>query len=325
MCCLPAVALAQSKTGTSIGQFLLIEPSARWAGMGNAAASLGAGLHGAYYNPAAAASVEDREVVFTHSAWFADIAYDHAAVAMRLPNDGRAYASVTSLSSGEIDVRTVTQPHGTGERYSASDVAIGIGYAATVTDRFAVGGQVTYVQESIWHVSASAACVNMGTIYRMAPEGLHIGASLSNFGTRAKYSGRDLRILYDQDPTRFGDNGTLPGEAFTESFSLPVLLRLGLGYPVRLGEERVLQVAVDAFHQSDNTESVSVGSQLLWRDALALRAGYQHLFQDDSETGLTLGAGVRAALEALTATVDYTWADHGRLGSTHRVSVATAF
>ncbi len=325
LCLAHTASHAQSKTGTSIGQFLLIEPSAQFAGMGNAAASLGSGLNGAFYNPAAAATIEGHEVLFTHSAWFAGISYDYAAAALRLPNDGRVYATVTALGSGDIDVRTVAQPAGTGERYTASDVAIGVGYAAPVTDRFMVGGQITYAQETVWHVSASAMCVNVGTVYRLAPEGLHMGASVSNFGTRAKYSGRDLRILYDQDPTRFGDNGTLPGVVFTESFSLPVLLRLGLGYPLRLGADNVLHVAADAFHQSDNTESVSVGSQFTLRNVLAFRAGYQNLFQEDSEVGLTLGAGVRAQTEIVDATVDYTWADHGRLGSTHRVSVATTF
>lgn len=316
---------AQSKTGTSIGQFLLIEPSARLAGMGNAGVSLESGLHGAFYNPASAATVDDHELVFTHSEWIADIRYDYAAVALRLPQGGRAYASVTSLGSGEIDVRTVAQPLGTGERYSVSDVAIGLGYAASVTDRFLVGGQITYVQESVWHVSASAVALNVGTLYRIAPNGLHLGASLSNLGTRPRYSGRDLRILYDQDPTRFGDNGTLPGEAFTESFSLPVLLRLGLGYPLPVSDGYTVRLAADAFHQSDNVESVSLGADLDVKNVLDLRAGYQNLFQSDSEVGLTLGVGIRATTDLLRAAVDYTWADQGVLGTTHRLSVATTF
>jgi len=40
----PGAARAQSKTGTTVGTFLTIEPDARIAGMGNAGASLGDGL-----------------------------------------------------------------------------------------------------------------------------------------------------------------------------------------------------------------------------------------------------------------------------------------
>ena len=45
-------AAGQTKTGTTIGQFLLIEPSARIAGMGNAGVSAWEGLDATYYNPA---------------------------------------------------------------------------------------------------------------------------------------------------------------------------------------------------------------------------------------------------------------------------------
>ncbi|TMQ73514.1 MAG: hypothetical protein E6K81_04295 [Candidatus Eisenbacteria bacterium] len=51
-----APARAQSKTGTAMGQFLLIEPNARVAGMGNAGVALADGLDGVYYNPAAIAA-----------------------------------------------------------------------------------------------------------------------------------------------------------------------------------------------------------------------------------------------------------------------------
>jgi hypothetical protein len=51
-------ALAQTKTGTSMGQFLLIEPSARIAGMGNAGVALPVGLDAVYFNPSAIAATD---------------------------------------------------------------------------------------------------------------------------------------------------------------------------------------------------------------------------------------------------------------------------
>jgi len=318
-------ARGQSETGTTLAQFMLIEPSARIAGMGNAGVSLYDGLDAAYYNPAAIGRLNRMSLEFSHSVWLADITYDYAAFAMPLGGWGTPFASVTALNSGEMDVRTVDHPLGTGERFSVTDVGIALGYGRQITQRFAVGGQVTWVQETIWHTSASMAMFNIGTLYRLSATGLHVGSSLSNFGTHGQYTGRDLRVSFDADPSRNGDNGTLPAEQFTGDFPVPVLFRVGVGYPVRLNEQTRLQLALDAFHPSDNTESASLGAELDYRQALDVRLGYQNAFQKDSEVGLTLGAGWRGELANYLYRLDYAWADQGRLGNTQRFTLGFDF
>jgi len=129
-------ASAQSKTGTTVGTFLRIEPDARIAAMGNAGVSQANGIASYYFNPASVAMLEKKELAFSHSAWIADIAYDHVAMAFPLGKKGTAAVSVTSLRSGDIDVRTVDQPLGTGELYHVSDFAAGLGWARPITDRF---------------------------------------------------------------------------------------------------------------------------------------------------------------------------------------------
>ena len=95
--------------------------------------------------------------------------------------------------------------------------------------------------------------------------------------------------------------------------------------PYRVNEESALLFVADAYHPSDNTESVSMGAEWLWKDTLALRSGYQNLFQEDSELGLTLGAGVRSAFSGAEFVFDYGWGTHDYLGSTHRVTFELAF
>ena len=318
-------AWGQSKTGTALGTFLMIEPSARIAAMGNAGVSLYDGLDAAYYNPAAIGRVDQISLVFSHSLWLADITYDYVAMALPLGNFGTPYASVTALNSGEMEVRTVNQPLGTGERFSVTDIAIALGYGRQITQRFAVGGQVSWVQETIWDSSVSTVVFGIGTLYRISSSGLHVGSSLSNFGTHAQYDGRDLRVTYDADPSSNGDNGTLPSEQLTGDFPVPVMFRVGVGYPLRLNEVTRLHLGIDAFHPSDNTESMSVGAELAWHESLALRAGYQNALMQDSEVGLTLGGGVKGRLESYAYRFDYAWADQGRLGSTHRMSFGLDF
>ena len=322
---LTALCNAQTKTGTTIGQFLLIEPSATVGAMGNAGVAVSAGAMAMYYNPAALGAMTTSNAEFTHNNWFADISHDVFASSIRISDAGSLGLSITSLNSGEIAVRTVEQPEGTGEQYTVSDYAIGIGYGQKITDKFSAGFQVTYLQETIWHSTLSAFAVNFGTLYQITPDGLRLGASISNFGARAKYNGRDLRIRYDLDPARNGDNSSLPAELYTEEFSLPVVFRVGFSYPLKIDENNILHFVADAFHPSDNSESMSFGGEYRFMNTFAFRAGYQHLFQVDSEVGLTFGGGVWWDIANYVLHVDYAWNDHLRLGNTQRITVGMEF
>ncbi|NOT33456.1 MAG: PorV/PorQ family protein [Candidatus Eisenbacteria bacterium] len=316
---------AQSKVGTATGQFLLIEPSARLAGMGNAGSTAHDEILAAYYNPAAIGYFKTRGAQFTHALWFADISYDHAAVALPLGGLGSLYASLTSLNSGDIAVRTVGQPLGTGELYRVSDVSFSVGYGRLITDLFSLGVQMHYLQESIFNTSARTFAMSAGTLYRLSDQGLEIGSSLNYFGTSSRFSGRDLAILYDADPDEYGDNGNLPADQTTGRFPVPVLFRVGIGLPVRLTPAQKLRLAIDAYHPSDDTESISLGGEWAYRDVVALRTGYQNLFQQDSELGLTFGAGFQSRVGDYKVRADYAWADHRRLDATHRITVGVNY
>ncbi len=318
-------ALAQSKVGTTFGAFTLIEPDARLAAIGNAGSAAGEGLAGVFHNPGAVAGLEQRAFEFVHVDWFAGIRHDFVAYAHPLGDWGALYGTFTSLNSGEMPVRTVTQPLGTGERFTVSNQAVGLGFARRFSLRFGAAMQVNYLQETIFHSSAGTVTFSAGTLYRMSAEGLRIGASLANFGTRASYSGSDLAIVYDNVGGQNGDNATLPGSRDTDAFAVPVTFRVGLAQPFRLGGDVRLLLAADALHPSDNTESVSLGAEATFRDRLSLRAGWQSLFLQDSEVGLTAGAGVRGAFDDLRYHVDVAWADHGRLEDTTRFSFGILF
>lgn len=315
---------AQTKTGTTVGQFLLIEPSARVSAMGNAGVTLFDEVTGAYYNPGALGLMSTSDVQFTHSQWLADIDYNHMSAGIRIGDLSTLLLSVTSLTSGEIDVRTVEQPLGTGERYTVEDIAFGLGYSRRITDRFSAGMQVNYIRETIWHSSMDAVGFNFGVLYEL-PFRAYLGASLANFGNRGSFDGRDLRIRYDQDPDRYGDNSNLPAALETEDFPLPILFRVGLGVPMRLGSSNEAVLVVNAYQPSDNTQSVSFGGEWTIMDLLSIRGGYQHLFQQDSETGLTLGGGLKYDVSRFGFRFDYAWNNYGMIGDVNRFTVGFSF
>ncbi|HRK74568.1 MAG TPA: PorV/PorQ family protein [Rhodothermales bacterium] len=315
---------SQSKTGTTIGQFLLIEPSARALGMGNASVTLHGDPSAGYFNPAAPAWAPRTAVQFSHGAWLVGISHQYATADIRMGKVDALSIHVTSLNSGDIAVRTVEQPLGTGEQYQVRDLAMSVGYSRKLSDRFSAGVNLKYVTERIWNSSLQAGALDFGVMYQL-PFGAQLGASLSNFGTKGKFDGKDLRVRFDANPDKYGDNSSLPAALVTDAHQLPVLFRVGMDYPVQLGRKAKAVLAINAFHPSDNTESVSLGTEITLFDTFSLRGGYQHLFQQDHETGLTLGAGINYEIEQYRFRFDYGWADFGRLGSSQRFGFAFDF
>src|ERR1035437_10100688 len=204
--------IPQSETGTTIGQFLKIEPSSRSAAMGTAGAALYGEVSSAFFNPASLGRISGSDAQFTFNKWIADITYNYAGAVLKVDGVGNFSLQFTSLNSGEIDVRTVEQPLGTGERYSVTDFAIGIGYGFMLTDRVSAGVVANYINETIWHSSLYGFAMNFGIQYQIIENGPTIGASVSNFGPYSSYNGRDLYLNYDADPKKYGDNNMLPAE-----------------------------------------------------------------------------------------------------------------
>lgn len=315
---------AQTKTGTTFGQFLQIEPSAALAAQGNVGATARTDVMSAYYNPGALGFQTGSNAGFSHSTWLAGIDYNYAAVGLKVGSATTVALSVSSLSSGDIDVRTAEQPLGTGERYSVEDLAIGVGVGRQFTDRFGAGATVKYVQETIWRSSARTLALDAGVIYELPFQAV-LGASISNFGVPASFDGTDLRIRYDQDPDVFGDNDNLPAALVTEEYALPVFFRVGMSVPVRMGDSQ-LTLAADAYQPSDNSNSISVGGEWTYANLISARAGYQDLFLEDGEGGLRLGGGVAYRVSGFDLQFDYAWADHGsRLGATQRFTLGLGF
>ncbi len=316
---------AQSKVGSTVGGFLRIEPGARGAALGNAGVALPDGIEAVYYNTGAIGLQDHSSVQYTHSFWYADISYNYAAFALPVTGNSAFFASVTALNSGEIDVRTVDQPLGTGERYDVANVALGLGYGRRITSRFAAGIKVNYATERIWHTSNKMVTFDLGTVYRLSESGAILGFSLSNLGARAQFSGGDLAIQYDPNEEEHGNNNALPAEQYTDDFPLPGVFRLGVSVPYVVSTDSRFLFLAEALHPNDNSESANLGAEWTGYDLLALRVGYQTLFQEERELGFTAGFGVQGYLGENRYHVNYAWAAHDHLQDTHRFTLVLVF
>jgi len=315
-----------SKVGITAAPFLEIGVGARAIGMGSAFVGSANDASALYWNAAGIARLERPEAILAHTEWIADMRFDYAGFVLPLGSFGTIGGSLTSLGMEDMMVQTVDRPEGTGEYFSAGDIAMALTYAFNLTSNFSIGFTGKFIQQHIWKESAWGIALDVGTLFTTGFRGLRIGASLSNFGTDMKMSGKDLLVYHDIDENRLGNNERIFAELHTESWSLPLHFQIGLAMEMFQDDFHRLTMATDAVHPSDNTESVHLGMEYAFREMFFIRAGYKNLFLKDSEEGLTLGGGIwMRFLGNIQFRLDYAYADFGRLLNAQRLTLGIVF
>ena len=315
-----------SKVGITAAPFLEIGIGARAVGMGGAFVGTADDASALFWNPSGIARSPNMQFLFMHADWLADISFDFAGFSIPLGPFGSIGASLTSLNYGEMLVRTVNSPDGTGERFNSGDIAVGLSYARGLTDRFSIGFTVKYINQRIWHESANGFAMDFGTLFITGFKGLRIGATLSNFGTDMRMEGKDLLVYHDINPYIQGNNDRTPSNLETQHWPLPLTFQFGLAMEILQTPMSRVTIAADAIHPSDNTESMNLGAEYGFRDMLFLRAGYRDMLLRDGEQGLTFGAGFgQRFVGNLKVQLDYAYADFGRLENVQRFSLSLSF
>lgn len=316
-----------TKTGTTAAQFLKIGVDARSSGMGNAFTAMNGDLNSMYWNPAGIASIDRTETMFMNSDWLAGINFNYAAFAININRVGVIGFSMTSLTVPKDLVRTVEKPNGTGEFFDASDLAMNFSFAKKLTDQFSIGSNIKYIRQSIWHAAASSFAADLGALFVTPFNGIRLGASLSNYGSDMRMSGRDQKFSVDPDPDNGGNVEFVNASYETDKFPLPLLFRVGLSGEIIQTEKIRLSFAVDALHPNDNVEWINAGLEFSLAETFFLRSGMTTLFREDSEEGLTFGGGInyRVGGSATMLKMDYSYSAFGRLKNVQRLSLGIRF
>lgn len=317
-----------SKTGTTAAAFLEIPVGANAIGMGGAYVSIAQGASSLFWNPAGISSNENYEATINHTNWIANTSFDFAGIIIPLGEFGNIGFSFTSLSMDDMKVRTVEMPEGTGEYFSAGDIAVGFSYARNLTDRFSIGFTGKYIQQKIWHMSAYAFAIDAGTKFKTDLfGGMIIGVSIYNFGNSMQMSGRDARYFIRVDPNKQGSNDQIPTNIEMNSWDLPLSIQIGISTNILQNENYRLTIAADAIHPNNDYESMNFGFEGAFKEFLFLRGGYQSAFNKYSEGGLSFGFGINSKLILSGALLrfDYAFRDFGRLQSIHSFSINIVF
>jgi opacity protein-like surface antigen len=274
-------------------QFLSVISDARAAAMAEAMTSLQIGSSALFFNPAGMANMEGIvDITASQNQWIADIT--HTTFSLALSPAGGNYGvlgfSLQSVSYGEfygtrVDKTTDLGYIDTG-KFELSALAIGVGYAKQLTDRFSVGGQVRWVKQDLGESmipiistvpdttlkevtsELTPLAFDFGTQFRTGFKSLVFGMSVRNFSKEIKYA--------------------------EEGFQLPLVFNLGISMNLMDFMEEVplnqsLYLCLDASHYRSHPEQIKVGLDYRLMGVLSLRGGY---VSNNDESGLTFGIGV---------------------------------
>jgi len=163
-------------------------------------------------------------------------------------------------------------------------------------------------------------------IYRTPFNDLMIGAAMTNYGSKMRLDGRDIRFNYDpNDDINSGPNN-IPAEYKTDEFDLPLLFRFGMS--MNLVNTRYIRLtgSVDAVHPNDNSEYINSGLEFAYDESFFIRAGYRQMFMNNSEGGLTFGGGLKFGITRnLRVILNYGYADYGRLKDVQFLDLGLVF
>lgn len=326
------------RAGTTTANFLEIGYGAAGNAMGDAYVSLANDASSIYWNPAGLARMTRTEAMFVAQPWIVDMNTTFAATGIVVPNIGTFGAGLILMDYGEMEVTTMSMQEGTGEKFTAKDMAISVSFARNIVEWFSFGASGKLVTSTIWHVSGTALAFDLGVLIKtnfLSPtggneHGLNVGMSISNYGTSLRYDGLDLLNPIDVAPNEAGNYKDASGQFRLQEWELPLIFRIGASVAPIATENHEVVLSADVLHPNNNNESVNLGAQYSITfptfGKLCLRGGFKGLSMEDSQYGASFGVGVQTDLMFNRGLkVEYAYRSIGIFGGVNSLGVSVQF
>ena len=311
-----------NKTGTTAAKFLSIGVGSKAVGMGGAYTSIANDATAMYWNPAGVSFYNTKEVYFNHANWIADISFDYFGIT--IPTGGKSIIgfNITSVTMDEMEV-TRYGNEDTGETFRAADYAFGSTFSVNLTDRFSLGFNGKYIQQSIANSHAGGLALDIGTLFA-TPFGFRLGSSISNFGPKLNMTGDDLLIGADVDENIDGNNESVTSTLSTDHFDLPLVLRIGISDGIKFGGKNEFIWSLDTVSPNDNANYINAGASIsLMDNLLSTYIGLNSLFLKDSNKEFAFGFGLRLPKNiAKGIVINYSYEAMKFLGNSQQLSIS---
>lgn len=286
-----------SKAGSAGFQSLKIGMGAREIAMGEAGSAVTSDANAVFWNVGALPLMEGTQAVLSHNEWLVDSRVDAAVLATRI-GGYTVGLTVFNFTIEDFEETTVVAPEGTGRMVSAGDFLVGLAAGKRFTDKLTIGVQAKYLYESLDDDSYSNLLFDIGTVYYTGFHQLRLAFTLQHFGP-------EVDGLRGQD------------------FRMPLAFRVSAADELVQSDQLRLTGTVELVHPTDNDEWVNFGAELVFVEALAVRAGYR---SNVDHGAVTVGGGLRPRLAGIGLVADYAFAEFGPVfGATHRLTLGLSF
>tara|TARA_B100000575_G_scaffold111486_1_gene88695 strand:- start:242 stop:1240 length:999 start_codon:yes stop_codon:yes gene_type:complete len=320
-----SLSLSQDKIGTSAANFLGISMGSRATALGGAFTSISADASSIFYNPASISKGESNTLSINDTDWFLDSRILFISGNYKI-NKNIAFGSfLINLDYGNEEITDFENQEGTGTYWSANDLAFGSALSFNLTNEFSIGTTIKYINQRIHNETANSVATDIGIFYLSELKKFSMGFSISNFGLNMILDGKDLYNRIDLDPEDGGNNETIVAKIKTESWPLPLFLRLGISKQIQVGENISLLSSSDFIIPSDDAEVVCSGIELKMRDLIILRFGYNSTLNDYEDEYLTFGFGVKTKLNKIPINIDYSFQNRNLLNQTSTLGLSFSF
>lgn len=305
-----AESLGQQKLAQTGFDFLDIPSDARASALAGAVNSLSGYSEALFHNPSSMADIPTMlNANFSINKWIADINHISASL-IYSPSQGDYGVfglSLQSVDYGEIHGTVFTRDneqsyYDTG-LINPTAMAIGLGYAKMLNDKFSVGGQIKYAYQKLGDNvlgdgstksnEATSFALDFGTLYRTGIKSIAFGMSVRNYSNE---------VTYEQ-----------------ESFQLPLIFIFGISanlfdfFEIKNHDQSLL-LSIDATHHRSHPEQIIVGLEYSIFKSISLRGGY---VSSNSEDDFSFGLG----LSYYGAFIDYAYTPFGVFNNVQRFTV----
>ena len=315
--CFALYSAENKKLAQTSFQFLGVVSDARAAAMAEAMTSLEIGSSALFFNPAGMANMTGFvDITASDNQWIADIRHNTFSLALSPANGeyGVVGFSVQTVDYGDFYGTRVNKGTELGYDdtgiFQLSAMAIGVGYAKRLTDRFSVGGQVRWVKQDLGESVIPVVTADLDTVEGLSDNVLEPLAF--DFGTQFKTGFKSL--VFGMSVRNFSKEI----KYVEEGFQLPLVFNLGISMDVMdfmesSPIEQSLIVSIDASHHRDHPEQIKIGLDYTLMHMLSLRGGY---VSSNDEDGISFGVGVRYFGVGL----DYAYTPFGVFDKVQRMS-----